>query len=88
MTAATMTATSSKIAAITLSHTDLEKIELLDCGQNNWGTWSAKICNYLLLKHEGGYLLGVITRPDDVLDPTGATTWDLNNLCIVATLST
>jgi hypothetical protein len=44
--------------------------------------------NYLLLKHGGGYLLGVITRPDDVLDPTGATTWDLNNLCIVAALST
>ncbi|KIK33604.1 hypothetical protein CY34DRAFT_27017 [Suillus luteus UH-Slu-Lm8-n1] len=83
-----MTATSSKIAAITLSHTDLEKIELLDHGQNNWGTWSAKIRNYLLLKHGGGYLLGVITRPDDVLDPTGATTWDLNNLCIVAALST
>ncbi|KAG2737898.1 hypothetical protein P692DRAFT_20760463, partial [Suillus brevipes Sb2] len=83
-----MTAASSKIAAITLSHTDLEKIELLDRGQNNWGTWSAKIRNYLLLKHGGGYLLGVITRPDDTLDPTGATTWDLNNLCIVAALST
>ncbi|KAG2343982.1 hypothetical protein BDR05DRAFT_947741 [Suillus weaverae] len=85
---ATMTAASSKIAAITLSHTDLKKIELLDRGQNNWGTWSAKIRNYLLLKHGGGYLLGIITRPDDTLDPTGATTWDLNNLCIVAALST
>lgn len=87
-TATTMTVASLKIAAITLSHTNLEKIELLDSGQNNWGTWSAKIHNYLLLKHGGGYLLSVITRPDNVLDPTSATTWDLNNLCIVAALST
>ncbi|KAG2755656.1 hypothetical protein P692DRAFT_20717009 [Suillus brevipes Sb2] len=82
------TTTASKIAAITLSHTDLKKIELLDRGQNNWGTWSAKIHNYLLLKHGGGYLLGVIARPNDISNPTGATTWDLNNLCIVAALST
>ncbi|KAG2052939.1 hypothetical protein BDR06DRAFT_972624 [Suillus hirtellus] len=61
--------TTSKIVAITLSHTDLEKIELLDHSQNNWGTWSAKICNYLLLKHGGGYLLSIIMHPDEILDP-------------------
>jgi hypothetical protein len=88
MTAATITAASSKIAAITLSHINLEKIELLDHGQNNWGTWSAKIHNYLLLKHGGGHLLSVITHPNNVLDPAGVTTWDLNNLCIVVALST
>ncbi|KAG2150781.1 hypothetical protein DEU56DRAFT_908421 [Suillus clintonianus] len=83
-----MSTPTSKITAITLSHTDLEKIELLDRGQNNWGTWSAKIHNYLLLKHGGGYLLGVIPHPNDILDPAGASTWDLNNLCIVTALST
>ncbi|KAG1761657.1 hypothetical protein EDD22DRAFT_847624 [Suillus occidentalis] len=68
-----MSMTSLKIMAITLSHMDLEKIELLDHGQNNWGTLSAKIHNYLLLKHGGGYLLGIIAHPDDTLDSTSAT---------------
>jgi hypothetical protein len=36
----------------------------------------------------GGYLLGVIKCPDDILDAASATTWDLNNLCIVTALST
>ncbi|KAG2157187.1 hypothetical protein DEU56DRAFT_750354 [Suillus clintonianus] len=75
-----MSMPTSKITAITLSYTDLEKIELLDRGQNNWGMWSAKIRNYLLLKHGGGYLLGVIPCPNNILDPAGASTWDLNNL--------
>ncbi|KAG2740703.1 hypothetical protein P692DRAFT_20752727 [Suillus brevipes Sb2] len=78
----------SSITVITLSQTDLEKIEILDRSQNNWGVWSDKLQNYLLLKHGGGYLLGVITRPDPVTDFAGAGTWDLNNLCVIAALRT
>ncbi|KIK32504.1 hypothetical protein CY34DRAFT_101373, partial [Suillus luteus UH-Slu-Lm8-n1] len=78
----------SSITVITLSQTDLEKIEILDRSQNNWGVWSDKLQNYLLLKHGGGYLLGVISRPDPVTDFAGAGTWDLNNLCVIAALRT
>jgi hypothetical protein len=78
----------SSVTVVTLSQTDLEKIEVLDRSKNNWGTWSDKIQNYLLLKHGGGYLLGIIQCPDPLLHPSGAGTWDLNNLCIIAALRT
>jgi len=78
----------SPVTVVTLSQTDLEKIEVLDRSTNNWSTWSDKIQNYLLLKHGGGYLLGLIQRPDPLIDPIGAGTWDLNNLCIIAALRT
>jgi hypothetical protein len=68
----------TKIMTITLSHMDLKKIELLDCGQNNWEVWSAKMCNHLLLKHGGGYIPGVIACLDETLDPVSTGTWDLN----------
>jgi hypothetical protein len=42
--------------------------------------------NYLLLKHGGGYILGLVTCPDPSLDPVGAGHWDLNNLCIITAL--
>jgi hypothetical protein len=74
--------------AITLSQTDLEKIEVLDRGTNNWGIWSDKMQNYLLLKHGGGYILGLIMHPDPSVDPASASHWDLNNLCIIAALCT
>ncbi|KAG2057264.1 hypothetical protein BDR06DRAFT_1037536 [Suillus hirtellus] len=44
--------------------------------------------NYLLLKHGGGYLLSIIMYLNDAVDPEGASTWDLNNHCIIAALST
>ncbi|KAG2111903.1 uncharacterized protein F5147DRAFT_572896, partial [Suillus discolor] len=44
--------------------------------------------NYLLLKHGGGYILGLVTCPDPSLDPSSAGHWDLNNLCIVAAMRT
>ncbi|KAG1839786.1 hypothetical protein F4604DRAFT_1599333, partial [Suillus subluteus] len=44
--------------------------------------------NYLLLKHGGGYILGLVAHPDPSLDPSSAGHWDLNNLCIVAALRT
>jgi hypothetical protein len=44
--------------------------------------------NYLLLKHRGGYILGLVTRPDPSVDPMSAGHWDLNNLCIIAALRT
>ncbi|KAG2059346.1 hypothetical protein BDR06DRAFT_967884 [Suillus hirtellus] len=85
-----MSATTStvSITAITLSQTDLEKIEVLDRSKNNWNMWSDKLQNYLLLKHGGGYILGIIPRPDSSVDPTGASIWGLNNLCIIAALCT
>lgn len=86
--AATMPSMISSVSVVTLSQTDLEKIEVLDRSKNTWGTWSNKIQNYLLLKHGGGYLLGIIQRPDPLVDPTGTGTWDLNNLCIIAALRT
>jgi hypothetical protein len=67
---------------------DLEKIEVLDCSINNWGVWSDKMQNYLLLKHGGGYLLGIIPRPDPSANPSSTANWDLNNLCIIAALHT
>ena len=76
------------VTAITLSQTDLEKIEVLDRGTNNWGIWSDKMQNYLLLKHGGGYILGLVMRPDPSVDPASASHWDLNNLCIIAALRT
>ncbi|KAG1728275.1 uncharacterized protein EDB91DRAFT_1253543 [Suillus paluster] len=33
--------------------------------------------NYLLLKHGGGYILGLVTCPDPSLDPSSASHWDL-----------
>ncbi|KAG2155313.1 uncharacterized protein EDB93DRAFT_1080542, partial [Suillus bovinus] len=44
--------------------------------------------NYLLLKHGGGYILGLVTHPDPSIDPVSAGHWDLNNLCIIAALRT
>ncbi|KAG1852550.1 hypothetical protein F4604DRAFT_1592016, partial [Suillus subluteus] len=44
--------------------------------------------NYLFLKHSGGYILGIITCPDPLSDPSSAGHWDLNNLCIIAVLCT
>jgi len=44
--------------------------------------------NYLLLKHGGGYILGLVMRSDPSLDPISAGHWDLNNLCIIAALRT
>jgi hypothetical protein len=44
--------------------------------------------NYLLLKHRGGYLLGLVLRPDPSVDLVSASHWDLNNLCIIAALRT
>ncbi|KIK33208.1 hypothetical protein CY34DRAFT_59036, partial [Suillus luteus UH-Slu-Lm8-n1] len=76
------------VTAIMLSQTDLDKIEVLDCSKNNWGVWSNKMQNYLLLKHEGGYILGLVTCPNPSLDPSSAGHWDLNNHCIVAALHT
>ncbi|KAG2062916.1 hypothetical protein BDR04DRAFT_1206204, partial [Suillus decipiens] len=67
---------------------DLEKIEVLDRSQNNRGLWSDKMQNYLLLKHGGGYILGVIPRPNPSVDPSSAAHWNLNNLCIIAALRT
>jgi gag-polypeptide of LTR copia-type len=78
----------TSVTVITLSQTDLEKIEILDRSQNNWGVWSDKLQNYLLLKHGGGYLLGIIAHQNPVSDPSGAATWDLNNLCVIAALHT
>jgi hypothetical protein len=72
--------------AITLSQTDLDKIELLDHSTNNWGVWSDCMQNYLLLKHSGGYIMGLVTCPDLSLDPVSTGHWDLNNLCIIAAL--
>ncbi|KAG0698737.1 hypothetical protein DFH29DRAFT_770624, partial [Suillus ampliporus] len=31
---------------------------------------------------------GIIQRPDPLVDPTGASVWDLNNLCIIVALRT
>jgi hypothetical protein len=84
----TMTSIQATVSAITLSQTDLDKIEMLDCSKNNWGVWSDCMQNYLLLKHGGGYILGLITHPDPSLDPVSARHWDLNNLCIIAALRT
>lgn len=78
----------ASVTAVTLSQTDLEKIEILDQSKNNWGVWSDKMQNYLLLKHGGAYILGLVTRPNPLLDPTGAGLFDLNNLCIIAALRT
>jgi len=44
--------------------------------------------NYLLLKHGGGYILGLVTHPDPFLDSASTRHWDLNNLCIIAALRT
>jgi hypothetical protein len=44
--------------------------------------------NYLLLKHGGGYILGLIMCSDPSLDPVSAGHWNLNNLCIIAALRT
>jgi hypothetical protein len=76
------------VTAITLSQTDLDKIEVLDRSKNNWSVWSDRMQNYLLLKHGGGYILGLVTRPDPSVDPVSAGHWDLNNLCIIAALRT
>lgn len=62
----------ASVTAIMLSQTDLDKIEVLDHSKNNWGVWSNKMQNYLLLKHGGGYILGLVTRPDPSLDPSSA----------------
>jgi hypothetical protein len=83
-----MTSIQATVSAITLSQTDLDMIEMLDRSKNNWGMWSDCMQNYLLLKHGGGYILGLITRPDPSLDPVSARHWDLNNLCIIAALHT
>jgi hypothetical protein len=83
-----MTSVQATVSAITLSQTDLDKIEMLDRSKNNWGVWSDCMQGYLLLKHGGGYILGLITRPDPSLDPVSAGHWDLNNLCIIAALCT
>ncbi|KAG2357524.1 hypothetical protein BDR07DRAFT_1490619 [Suillus spraguei] len=76
------------ISAVTLSQTDLEKIKVLDRSKNNWSIWSDKMQNYLLLKHGGAYILDITTCPNPILDPTGASLFDLNNLCIIAALRT
>lgn len=83
-----MSSLRASITAITVSQTDLDKIEVLDQSKNNWGTWSDHMQNYLLLKHEGGYILGLVACPDPSLDPSSTGHWDLNNLCIVAALHT
>jgi hypothetical protein len=83
-----MTSIQATVLAITLSQTDLDKIEMLDHSKNNWGVWSDRMQNYLLLKHRGGYILGLVTRPDPSLDPVSTGHWDLNNLCIMAALRT
>ncbi|KIK45157.1 hypothetical protein CY34DRAFT_78499 [Suillus luteus UH-Slu-Lm8-n1] len=70
------------------SQTDLNKIEVLDRSKNNWGVWSDRMQNYLLLKHGGSYLLGLMACPDPSLDSSSAGHWDLNNLCIIAALRT
>jgi hypothetical protein len=44
--------------------------------------------NYLLLKHGGRYILGLVMCPDPSADPASAGHWDLNNLCIIAALHT
>ncbi|KAG1827026.1 uncharacterized protein BJ212DRAFT_1294408 [Suillus subaureus] len=36
--------------------------------------------NYLLLKHGGGYILGIIPHPDPSVDPLSAAHRNLNNL--------
>jgi hypothetical protein len=69
-------------------YTDLEKIEVLDHSQNNWNVWSDHMQNYLLLKHRGGYILGLVTCPDLLVNPISAGHWDFNNLCIIAALCT
>ncbi|KAG1758628.1 hypothetical protein EDD22DRAFT_849868 [Suillus occidentalis] len=74
--------------AITLSQTDLEKIEVLDRGKNNWGIWFDKMEKYLLLKHGGGYILRLIMHPNPSIDPSSMSHWDLNNLCIIVALHT
>jgi len=84
----TMTPLQATVTAITLSQTDLDKIEILDRSKNNWSTWSDRMQNYLLLKHGGGYILGLVMCPDLSADPASAGHWDLNNLCIIAALCT
>jgi hypothetical protein len=84
----TMSPTRATVTAIVLSQTDLEKIKILDRSKNNWWVWSDRMQNYLLLKHGGGYILGIVTCPDPSLDPSSAGHWDLNNLYIVAALCT
>ncbi|KIK84178.1 hypothetical protein PAXRUDRAFT_152952, partial [Paxillus rubicundulus Ve08.2h10] len=69
--------------AIYMSQSDLEKIEVLDHGKNNWSPWSNAMQNLLLLNHGGTYILGALPCPDDA---TSRVNWDLNNLCIIATL--
>jgi hypothetical protein len=79
-TITTMSPLHATVTAITLSQTDLNKIEVLDRSKNNWSVWSDCMQNYLLLKHGGRYILGLVTRPDLSVDPASAGHWDLNNL--------
>ncbi|KAG2157898.1 uncharacterized protein EDB93DRAFT_1100712 [Suillus bovinus] len=68
-TITTMSSLQATVTAITLSQTDLDKIEVLDHSTNNWGVWSNCMQNYLLLKHRAGYILGLVTCPDPSIDP-------------------
>jgi hypothetical protein len=67
----TMSFIRASVTAITLSQMDLDKIEILDRSKNNWSTWSDHMQNYLLLKHGGGYILGLVSRPDPSLQVIG-----------------
>ncbi|KAG2062800.1 hypothetical protein BDR04DRAFT_1164632 [Suillus decipiens] len=87
-TVTTMSSLQATVTAISLSQTDLDKIKILDCRKNNWSIWSNHMQNYLLLKHIGGYILGLVTCPDPSLDLVSMGHWDLNNLCIITALCT
>ena len=75
------------IKLLKLSQSDLEKIEMLDMAKHNWPTWSDMMLNLFLLNLCGGYILGTIPHPTDD-SSEAATNWDINNLCVIATIKT
>ncbi|KAH7918046.1 hypothetical protein BV22DRAFT_1025252, partial [Leucogyrophana mollusca] len=66
--------------------TNLKEVPTLDRGKRNWQAWSTSMANLLDASHLGGYLSGLIPRPDATIEPRAALNWDMNNVAVVGAM--
>ncbi|KAH7919708.1 hypothetical protein BV22DRAFT_1022555, partial [Leucogyrophana mollusca] len=64
----------------------LKEVPILDRGKKNWQEWSMSLSNLLDTSHLGGYLTGIIPRPDSNIEPRAAQNWDMNNVAVVGAI--
>ncbi|KAF9218696.1 hypothetical protein BS17DRAFT_770553 [Gyrodon lividus] len=65
---------------------DTRSFEVLDHSKNNWSNWSFSMKLVLNQHIVGGYLLGVVTAPDPLLEPGVFNNWMLNTIAIISAL--